>query len=85
MAAILNGQPMLLIFDEFPYAVESDAALPSHLQAAWDHLFKTQPITLVLSGSHIGMMVDLFQYQAPFVWPLYRTIAYRSSTLCRVN
>ena len=65
MAAILNGQPMLLIFDEFPYAVESDAALPFHLQAAWDHLFKAQPITLVLSGSHIGMMVDLFQYQAP--------------------
>ena len=65
MAAILNGQPMILIFDEFPYAVQSDAALPSHLQAAWDHLFKTQPITLVLAGSHIGMMVDLFQYQAP--------------------
>jgi len=65
MAALLNGQPMLLIFDEFPYAVESDAALPSHLQAAWDHLLKSQPVTLVLAGSHIGMMVDLFQYQAP--------------------
>lgn len=37
-------QPFILIFDEFPYAVESDAALPSHLQAAWDHLLKTQSV-----------------------------------------
>lgn len=65
IAAQIAGQPFVLIFDEFPYAVESDAALPSHLQAAWDHLLKTQPLVLVLVGSHIGMMVDLFQYQAP--------------------
>lgn len=65
IAAQIAGQPFVLIFDEFPYAVEADAALPSHLQAAWDHLLKTQPIVLLLAGSHIGMMVDLFQYQAP--------------------
>lgn len=65
IAALIADRPFILIFDEFPYAVESDAALPSHLQAAWDHLFKTAQLTLVLAGSHIGMMVDLFQYQAP--------------------
>lgn len=59
------GQPVIAIFDEFPYAVESDSALPSHLQAAWDHFFKGQRITLALSGSHIGMMVDLMEYDAP--------------------
>jgi AAA+ ATPase superfamily predicted ATPase len=65
MERMIHGKPLIVILDEFPYAVESDPSLPSHLQAAWDHLFKTQPLTLVLAGSHIGMMVDLLNYQAP--------------------
>ncbi|MCB0109347.1 MAG: ATP-binding protein, partial [Caldilineaceae bacterium] len=65
IAASTGDEPRIYIFDEFPYAVESDPALPSHLQAAWDHLLKDKPITLILAGSHIGMMVDLFNYQAP--------------------
>jgi AAA+ ATPase superfamily predicted ATPase len=62
---LVGDQKIILILDEFSYAVESDPALPSHLQAAWDHLFKDRDITIVLSGSHIGMMVDLMSYQAP--------------------
>jgi len=58
-------RPLILIWDEFPYAVESDPSLPSHLQAAWDHLLKDKPLILMLAGSHIGMMVDLLNYQAP--------------------
>ena len=65
MARLLGDQPAIIIFDEFPYAVESDSSLPSHLQAAWDHLFQDKPVILVLAGSHIGMMVDLLGYQAP--------------------
>jgi uncharacterized protein len=65
MALLLGDQPSIIIFDEFPYAVESDPSLPSHLQAAWDHLFQDKPVILVLAGSHIGMMVDLLGYQAP--------------------
>jgi len=65
MARMIGDQPVIVIFDEFPYAVESDPALPSHLQAVWDHHLKERPITLILAGSHIGMMVDLLQYQAP--------------------
>ncbi len=65
MAQIIDQQPLTLIWDEFPYAVESDPALPSLLQAAWDHHFKDRPLTLILAGSHIGMMVDLMNYQAP--------------------
>ena len=65
MARMVADRPLILIFDEFPYAVESDPSLPSHLQAAWDHLLKDKPLTLILSGSHIGMMVDLLSYQAP--------------------
>lgn len=65
MARMIGDQPLIVIWDEFPYAVESDASLPSHLQAAWDHYLKGKPIILILSGSHIGMMVDLLNYQAP--------------------
>jgi len=65
MARLIEGKRLIIIFDEFPYAVESDPSFPSHLQAAWDHLFKNLPITLILSGSHIGMMVDMVAYSAP--------------------
>lgn len=60
-----SGQPLVAVFDEFPYAIESDASLTTNLQAAWDHALKLVPITLVLSGSHIGMMVELLEENAP--------------------
>jgi hypothetical protein len=65
MARMIGEQPVVVILDEFPYAVESDPSLPSHLQAVWDHHFKDKSLTLILAGSHIGMMVDLLHYQAP--------------------
>ena len=64
-AQLIGAQPVILILDEFSYAAESDPSLASHLQAAWDHLFKDSRVTVVLAGSHIGMMVDLMAYQAP--------------------
>lgn len=64
-ARLIGDQPVIVIMDEFSYAVKSDSALPSNLQAAWDHLFKDRNATIVLAGSHIGMMVDLMSYQAP--------------------
>jgi len=65
MMRMIGQQPLTLIFDEFSYAVESDPSLPSHTQVLWDHQLKGKPITLLLAGSHIGMMVDLMRYQAP--------------------
>lgn len=64
-AQLIGDQPVILIMDEFSYAAESDSALPSNLQAAWDHLFKDRNATIVLAGSHIGMMVELMGYHAP--------------------
>lgn len=65
MARMLGDRPLVVIFDEFPYALESDASFASNLQAAWDHLFKDKSITLILAGSHIGMMVEQLDYRAP--------------------
>ena len=64
-ARLIGDQPVILIMDEFSYAAESDPALPSYLQAAWDHHFKDRNAILILAGSHIGMMVDLMGYHAP--------------------
>lgn len=64
-AQLIGDQSVILIMDEFSYAAESDSALPSNLQAAWDHLFKDRNATIVLAGSHIGMMVELMGYHAP--------------------
>jgi AAA+ ATPase superfamily predicted ATPase len=35
------------------------------LQAAWDHQFKQTNAKILVSGSHIGMMTRLLEYQAP--------------------
>ena len=60
-----SGKPLILVIDEFAFAVESDRSLPSFLQEAWDHWLKVKPLTLVLAGSHIGMLIDLIEYKAP--------------------
>lgn len=65
MARMIGDEPVIIIFDEFSYAAESDPSLPSHVQAVWDHLLKEKPVILVLAGSHIGMMVDMLGYHAP--------------------
>ena len=65
MAELARDQKLIVILDEFPYAVEVEPALPSLLQNAWDHLLKQTQIRLVLCGSHVGMMEKLHVYQAP--------------------
>lgn len=61
----MHGKRVIFILDEFSYAAESDSSLTSYLQAAWDHLFKDSEVILILTGSHIGMMRALLEYQAP--------------------
>lgn len=64
-AQLIGDRPLILVMDEFSYAAESDPSLPSHLQAAWDRYLKDRALTLVLSGSHIGLMVEQMGYNAP--------------------
>ncbi len=65
MARMISDEPVIIIFDEFSYAVESDSSLPSHVQAIWDQVLKEKAVIMVLAGSHIGMMVDMLGYHAP--------------------
>lgn len=65
LAQAVGDRRTIIILDELPYALQQDSGLGSHIQAAWDHLFKESQAILVLSGSHIGMLTNLIQYQAP--------------------
>ncbi|WEV72231.1 ATP-binding protein [Bifidobacterium sp. ESL0790] len=47
---------LLFIFDEFPYAANSQPALPSTLQIAIDHGFKDANVMMILCGSNEGFM-----------------------------
>lgn len=65
LARAIGDRQVIVILDELPYILEQDPGFGSHLQAAWDHLFKNSNALLFLSGSHIGMLTELAQYQAP--------------------
>lgn len=51
-----GGEPFLLVFDEFPYAAETEPSLPSALQIAIDHEFISTNVRIILCGSNEGFM-----------------------------
>jgi len=53
------------IFDEFPYLVESNKALPSILQEHWDKNFSKAHSFIVLCGSSISIMESLLGHKSP--------------------
>jgi uncharacterized protein len=65
IAAFLADRRHILILDEFTYAVESDPAMLSSLQHAWDQQFKNSQLVLVLCGSHVHTMEALQTRQSP--------------------
>lgn len=64
-ARILGGQRRLLLLDELPYAAESDPAMLSGLQYAWDTHFQQSQLVLALCGSHVRTMETLLAHQSP--------------------
>jgi hypothetical protein len=65
VAATLAGQRAILILDEITYAADSDPALLSSLQHAWDQQFKSSQTVLILCGSHVRTMELLLARQSP--------------------
>ena len=65
IARTVGNRRVILIMDEFSYAMESSPPLASELQNAWDHPFRDSNIFLVIAGSHVGMMEQLQRYQSP--------------------
>ncbi|MEI7580042.1 MAG: ATP-binding protein [bacterium] len=59
-------KPIIIVFDEFPYLVESDSAISSYFQYGWDEKLKNHKVMLILMGSSISMMYKhALQYNAP--------------------
>ncbi len=56
LASRAAEEPLVFVFDEFPYAAQRNEALPSALQVAIDHGFKDTRAFLVLCGSDQGFM-----------------------------
>ena len=65
LAEMATEQRLIVVLDEFPYAIEVESGLPSLLQNTWDHYLKQTQLCMVLCGSHIGMMERLQTHQAP--------------------
>ena len=64
-ARLIGPERRILILDELPYAAESDPAMLSALQHAWDHHFKTSNFILILCGSQVHTMETLLHSQSP--------------------
>ncbi len=60
-----DGKPFVVVLDEFPYLVEADPALPSVLQALWDHPLRETRLKLILSGSYVSAMRQLTAADQP--------------------
>lgn len=54
-----------IIFDEFPYLVQSSKKLPSVLQDYWDNKFSKNNAFFILCGSSIMMMESLLGHRSP--------------------
>jgi uncharacterized protein len=59
LLAMVQG-PRLLALDELPYLVESEPAFPGLLQTAWDARLSRTSLKLLVCGSSIAMMENLF-------------------------
>lgn len=51
-----GNEPFLFVFDEFPYAADTEPSLPSILQIAIDHEFADTNVRMILCGSNEGFM-----------------------------
>jgi uncharacterized protein len=65
VAAIVRDDRRILVLDELPWAIESDTAMLSALQYAWDTHFQHSNLVLALCGSHIRTMETILQQQTP--------------------
>lgn len=61
-----KNQRLVLAIDEFPYLIQSNPAVPSLFQKAWDVYWSKSNIYLILLGSSMAMMeTEVLGYRAP--------------------
>ena len=61
-----KGLRFVLTIDEFPYLIESNRAIPSLFQRAWDEYWSKSSLYLILLGSSVTMMEnEVLGYNSP--------------------
>ena len=61
-----KNRRFVFVIDEFPYLIQSNPAIPSLFQKAWDEYWSTGRIYLILLGSSMAMMeTEVLGYKAP--------------------
>ena len=58
-------EKLVIVFDEFPYLVEKDDAVPSLFQRVIDEVLKDENMMLIICGSSMSMMEELLGYKNP--------------------
>ncbi|GAA0976691.1 ATP-binding protein [Acrocarpospora macrocephala] len=66
LASVLPPTPCVIVLDELPWLSEQDSLFDGALQTAWDRLFSSRPVLLLLLGSDLHMMERLTAYDRPF-------------------
>ncbi len=62
---VVRDEPVILVFDEFPWAWETSTWLDGLLQSLWDGEFSRRPVLMLLIGSDEAMMNRLFEHDRP--------------------
>jgi AAA+ ATPase superfamily predicted ATPase len=63
---IISKGKFVMIFDEFPYLIESNPAIPSLFQKGWDEDLSESGVFLILLGSSMGMMeTEVLGHKSP--------------------
>jgi uncharacterized protein len=62
---VVQDEPVILVFDKFPWAWESSTWLDGVLQSLWDLDFGRHPVLMLLIGSDEAMMDRLFEHDRP--------------------
>ncbi len=65
VAQMLDGRSHVIILDELPYAMESDPAVLSALQHAWDQHFQHSQVRIFLCGSQVHTMETMLAGSSP--------------------
>ena len=75
-AGATRQAPVIVVIDEFPYLVQtdSDGAIESAVNAAWERTLARRPVMLILVGSDLSMMSMLTEHGRPLYGRPTRTL-----------
>ena len=60
-----SEEPVVLVIDELPFLIESEAAIEAIIQKQWDRILEARAVLLILIGSDVSMMSALSEYGRP--------------------